>query len=195
MSKRSAIVLFALLLLPVVAAVVVVGVLLYERDTGRGELIQEMRTRMGEPEGGRMRTRHILPAGYVGWATAGFGVPGAAPLRPVNGKLLLEYPDEGRLETSTDMPRLVRQEFYYKDGENLERLEVSWPGRPGTVWGLETRSTLREADDGTEEPVSAFVTFFVGTREQYESTPRPHRLDPLALVLPSPTEPPAPPER
>ena len=133
----------------------------YTFTTGR---LQKVQTAVGmeaaPPE------RHIVPEGFRGWMMVDYGVEGAPPLGNEDGVVVFEYPDSGRLETSTPAPDadgLLHKEYFERRGEELVSLT-----RLRQIWG---EFSLRSIDDDGSSNRS--FGFFIGTMGEFRASKRP----------------------
>ena len=110
--------------------------------------------------------KHIVPEGFRGWIRVDYGVEGAAPLGLEGEVVIFEYPESGRLETSTAAPEadglLHKQYFENRDGELVPLSRLS------QVWGEYSMRSIE--DDGSNSRSSGF---FIGTMEEFRSAERP----------------------
>jgi hypothetical protein len=146
---RKALVIAAVLGLPLVMAAVVLGPAAFD-------LIFHRQT----PE------RFLIPSGYKGWARVDFRQKDARPLPVEEGKTLLRVDDRGQLRTSSDPPSLHgKDEFFYFAGDHRTRLSNAGVCKGGMIWQVETMVDERDA--------IPFVRFYVGTEDEYR-----HAVDP-----------------
>jgi hypothetical protein len=123
--------------------------------------------------------RHILPAGFQGWAIIHYGIVGTPALAEADGILVAEYPESGRIETSTEPPEndtFLNHEYFERTGGRLTPLN-----RLGQIWG-EYHMRIARDDEGR-----VFVRssgFFVGSMAEFRSSERP-------VARPDPPKPPA----
>ena len=125
--------------------------------------------------------RHIVPAGFSGWAVLHFGVDGAAPLTTDQQTLVIEYPLSGELETSTPAPGsegFVHREYFARTEEGLMPMR-----RTGEIWG---EYNLRLATDDQGAIVSRSAGFFVGTMTEFREAKRPHGMLEIPELPPPP---------
>jgi hypothetical protein len=114
------------------------------------------------------RREYLLPAGYTGWCTVEYGVPGAPPLSYRGGATIVSIPADGYLATSSPADLLPGDGHYYS--------YVSPGGGQASTaaWGKRGRSL--EHGDGRTGVTGRFCeSFFVGTRRQYQATARANR--------------------
>src|SRR2546428_13660793 len=58
---------------------------------------------------------YYLPVGYTGWASIEYSVPGAPALPVANGRYQLNFPQSGRLATSTSIETgQAHDRFFYR---------------------------------------------------------------------------------
>jgi len=133
----------------------------YTFTTGR---LQKVQTAVGmeapPPE------RHIVPEGFRGWMVVNYGVKGSPPLAIDDGVVVFEYPDSGRLETSTPAPDadgLLHKEYFERRGGELVP-----HSRLGQVWGEYSLGAIE--DDGSS---SRSFGFFVGSLSEFRVSKRP----------------------
>jgi len=117
--------------------------------------------------------RHVVPEDFKGWAVVHYSVWGAPQLREDDGAVILEYPANGRLETSTPPPDdlgFLHRGYYRRSADGLVPLS-----RAGDVWG--EYSHLIVADDPGSQPTHS-SGFFVGTMKEFRATewPKEHGL-------------------
>lgn len=112
--------------------------------------------------------RHIVASGFRGWAVLHFGVEGALPLPEDDGVLVIEYPDSGKLETSTPAPDdegFLNREYFRRTDDGLEPLS-----RMGEIWG---EYNVRIVTDDRGGATSVSSGFFVGSFADFRATERP----------------------
>jgi len=112
--------------------------------------------------------RHIVPEGFRGWALIHYGIEGAPELQVVDGVTVADYPESGRLSTSTLQPDndgFINQDFFEKRGDEVVRLT-----RLGSIWGEYNMVVVRD-DDG--ELMRRTAGFFVGTSAEFRNAERP----------------------
>ena len=129
--------------------------------------------------------RHIVPEGFQGWAVVHYGVEGVPRLRQEDDALIIEYPESGRLDTSTPAPDdegFTQRGYYRQTVDGLVPLS-----RVGDIWG-EFSHRLFEDDDaesihqklqnGEVLSIHHSTGFFVGTMKEFMATEWPveHRL-------------------
>lgn len=151
-----------------VATVVIAGavVFFFFRYTFSAERLYQVQTSLGidAPE----PVRHILPAGFQGWAIIHYGIDGKAALETIDGILVAEYPESGEIETSTDPPTndaFLNHEYFERTGSKLTPLN-----RLGQIWG-EYHMKLGSNKDGGEFRRTS--GFFVGSMAEFRATDRP----------------------
>jgi hypothetical protein len=161
-------------LFAVIAAVLLVigaAVFLFFRSSIASEGLYRVQTAVGldaaAPE------RHVVPAGFQGWAVVHYGVEGVAPLRHEGEALILEYPATGRLVTSSPAPEdkgFLHRGYYTRTADGLAPLS-----RVGDIWG--EFSHIHFPDDGSGT-ISRSSGFFVGSMKEFMATDWPveHRL-------------------
>ena len=112
--------------------------------------------------------QHILPAGFQGWAIIHYGIEGTPALAEADGILVAEYPESGRIETSTEPPEndaFLNHEYFERPGGRLTPLN-----RLGQIWG-EYHMRISRDDEGR-----VFVRssgFFVGSMAEFRASERP----------------------
>jgi hypothetical protein len=151
-----------------VATFVIAGAIVFFlfRYTFSAERLYQFQTSLGidAPE----PVRHVLPAGFQGWAIIHYGVEGSPALATVDGILVAEYPESGRIETSTEAPEndaFLNHEYFERTGGKLTPLS-----RLGQIWG-EYHMRLGSDEEGMEfERLSGF---FVGSMAEFRATDRP----------------------
>jgi hypothetical protein len=153
-------------LLAVIAAVLLVvgaAVFLFFRLPLASDGLYRVQTAVGldaaTPE------RHVVPEDFWGWAVVHYGVAGAPPLLEEDGAVIVEYPTNGRLETSTAAPDdqgLLHRGYYRRTADGLLPLS-----RVGDVWG--EYSHLIVPDDRVNV-VYRSSGFFVGTMKEFRAT-------------------------
>jgi len=112
--------------------------------------------------------RHVVPAGFRGWAVVHYGVEGAPPLPKDHDTLILEYPATGRLETSTPAPDdkgLIQRVYYRRNAIGLTPLS-----RVGEIWGEYSHISFSDDGSGT---VDYSAGFFVGSMKEFLNTELP----------------------
>jgi hypothetical protein len=159
----------------VIAAVLVtVGAAVYFffRYSFTAEGLYKVQTAVGVDA--RRPERHIVPEDFRGWAVLRFGIEAAEPLPIDDQALIIEYPPNGRLDTSYPPPNedgFLHREYFRRTADGLSPLH-----RAGDVWGEYTmRAFVRE--DGTATGVS--TGFFVGSLTEFRRAERPHALSDL----------------
>ena len=153
-------------LVGVIAAVLLVigaAVFLFFRLPFASEGVYRVKTAVGldaaTPE------RHIVPEGFHGWTVVHYGVEGAPPLREDDGAVIVEYPADGRLETSTPAPdewSLFARGYYRRTVSGLVPLS-----RVGDIWGEYSHIVV---GDDPVTIVSRSSGFFVGTMTEFLAT-------------------------
>jgi hypothetical protein len=145
------------------------------------ERLQNVQNAMGiessQPE------HHVLPEGFGGWAFIEFGVDGAPPLDVSDGVLVVEYPANGRVATSTlspDANGFLHREFFERQGDALVPLD-----RFGRIWGEYNKRIITDEAGGL---VQRSFGFFVGTMAEFNAAGRP------SSTLELPTLPAVPPQ-
>jgi hypothetical protein len=116
--------------------------------------------------------RHVVPEGFHGWVVVHYAVEGAPPLREYDGAVTVEYPANGRLETSTPAPEdegFLHRGYYRRTASGLAPLS-----RVGDIWGEFSHRNFR--GDGSAVG-SRSSGFFVGTMKEFLATewPTEHR--------------------
>ncbi|MGH9461554.1 MAG: DUF6843 domain-containing protein [Vicinamibacteria bacterium] len=113
----------------------------------------------------RWRTADVyeIPEDFRGWIRIDYSVPQCPELEVSEGRRIIRIPDDGRLCTSSDLEVGVAVDEFFLVGETRAKvLEVGEP-RDRLIWGW---------SNGTEripgEPDKVFVSFFVGTEQQFE---------------------------
>jgi len=108
----------------------------------------------------KLPSRYVIPKGYTGWVRVHFGEKGATPSPQSDGHQMLSIPSSGVLHTSTELRSDRRDaQYIFSDGTPAS---LSGPHRQIWAW-----SNVAAGDCG-----GTYHTFFVGTREQYRSTPK-----------------------
>jgi len=110
--------------------------------------------------------RHIVPEGFRGWLSVDYGVDGMPPLRDEDGTVVFEYPETGRIETSTAAPvsdGLLHKRYFERHGAELVPLS-----RLSQIWGEYSLRAFE--DDGSS---SRSFGFFVGTMGEFRASERP----------------------
>ena len=94
----------------------------------------------------------LIPDGYVGWVQVSFGVEGSPPLPIEDGTRIIDFPQDGKLLTSSQMDFgdfFVLDHYIYKpSGDSLD----IW-GEGGEIWA--------------SSHSSSHLRFFVGTEEEF----------------------------
>jgi hypothetical protein len=153
---KAALVLIAVLGLPLLIAAFVVGPAAFD-------LIFNRRT----PE------RFLVPDGYQGWVRVEFRQKGAPALPMEDGRLLFKINAQGTMRTSSDpQSGHGKDEFYLYSGDRRTPLSNAGVCKGGMVWQVETM-----VDEPTSTP---FARFFVGTEDQYR-----HVVDPTGKEMPA----------
>lgn len=172
------------LLAVIVGALLVIGaaVFLFFRSSVSSEGVYRMKTAVGldaaAPE------RHIVPEGFTGWAVVHYGVEGAPPLREDDGAQIVEYPADGRLETSTPAPNdegFLHRGYYLRTADGLAPLS-----RVSDIWGEYSHRMFKDEDaesihrmlqEGGGGSVQRSSGFFVGSMKEFMATdwPTEHR--------------------
>ena len=161
------------LLAVILAVVLAVGaaVFLFFRSSIASEGVYRVATAIGldsaPPE------RHIVPGDFQGWVVVHFGVEGAPPLGEDEGALIVKYPANGRLDTSTPAPDeegFIQRGYYRKTATGLAPLS-----RAGDIWG---EFSHRNFQDLFGAGAGRSTGFFVGTLKEFRATdwPAEHRL-------------------
>ena len=153
----------------VIAAVLVVigaAVFLFFRSPFSSEGLYRMQTAVGldaaPPE------RHVVPENFNGWVVVHYAVEGAPPLWEDDGTVIVEYPANGRLATSTPAPDdegFLHRGYYRRTAGGLVPLS-----RVGEIWG--EFSHIRFLDDGGGV-AGRSSGFFVGSMTEFLATPWP----------------------
>ena len=157
----------------IVAALLVVGAVVFFliRSPLASEGVYRVATAVGldaaTPE------RHVVPVDFRGWVVVHYGVWGAPPLREEDGAVILEYPADGRLDTSTPAPDaqgFIQRGYFRQTPEGLVPLS-----RTSDIWGEFTH--LIVPDEPGSYPTQS-AGFFVGTMTEFRATqwPTEHRL-------------------
>jgi hypothetical protein len=164
------------LLAVIVGVLLVIGAaaFLFFRSSISSEGLYRMKTAVGldaaAPE------RHIVPDGFKGWAVVHYGVEGAPPLSEDNGAQIVEYPADGRLDTSTPAPNdegFLHRGYYVRTASGLAPLS-----RVGDIWGEFSHRMFEDDDpvaihrmlqDGGGEQVRRSSGFFVGTLQEFRA--------------------------
>jgi len=110
--------------------------------------------------------RHIVPEGFRGWMSVDYGVEGAPPLRDEDGTVVFDYPETGRIETSTAAPDsdgLLHKGYFERHGAELVPLS-----RLSQIWGEYSLKAIE--DDGSS---SRSFGFFIGTMGEFRAAKRP----------------------
>jgi hypothetical protein len=165
------------LLAVIVGVLLVIGaaVFLFFRSSIASEGVYQVATAVGldvaAPE------RHVVPEGFQGWAVVHYGVVGAPPLREDNGAQIVEYPANGRLETSTPAPNdegFLHRGYYFRTADGLSPLS-----RAGDIWGeyshrkfedLDAEAIHRKIQEGGVVSIHRSSGFFVGTMKEFLAT-------------------------
>jgi hypothetical protein len=150
-SRRTAIILAVLL--AVLIAAMAVGALFLARSA-------------------RTPTIHLVPDGYTGWVEAHYGVAGAPPLPIEDGKRILRYDQNGKLETSSELEEGWGVDSYFHVAGGTRRvLRQRPPGMEGEIWHVYTSTHRVTIVDGQPVRHGVHTGFFVGTEEQYRADP------------------------
>ena len=151
-----------------VATVVIAGAIVFFlfRYTFSAERLYQVQTSLGidAPE----PVRHILPAGFQGWAVIHYGIEGKPTLETVDGILVAEYSESGHIETSTKPPETIsflNHEYFERTGGKLTPLH-----RLGQIWG-EYHLRLGSNEEGRE--LRRQSGFFVGSMAEFRESERP----------------------
>jgi len=109
--------------------------------------------------------RHIVPGDFCGWAVVHYAVEGTPPLREEDGALIVEYPADGRLETSTPAPddgQLLHRTYSRRTSSGQVPLS-----RAGDIWGEYGHVIV---GDDPANTVSRSSGFFVGTMAEFRAS-------------------------
>ena len=166
-------------LIAVIAAVVLVvgfAVFLLFRSSISSEGLYQVKTAVGlvatPPE------RHVVPKNLKGWAVVHYAVAGAPPLRKDDEAVILEYPANGRLDTSTPAPEdegFLHRGYYRRTADGLAPLS-----RVSEIWG--EFSHRRFPDFGTAG-AGRSSGFFVGSMTEFLDTEWPvEHTRPMGIV-------------
>jgi hypothetical protein len=107
----------------------------------------------------RPPSRFLIPFGYTGWITIQYRVASAPPL-PREGKfLLVRLPDNGSLQTSSDLPEgWADDQFFYYSGNTREALSNAGWCKGGMIW---------DQAIGRKDSTELSQKFFVGNERQF----------------------------
>ena len=148
--------------------VVVAGavVFFHFRYTFSAERLYQVQTSLGidAPE----PVRHILPAGFQGWASISYGIEETPPLESIDGVLIAEYPLSGQIETSTEAAKndaFLNHEYFERTGGKLTPLN-----RLGQIWG---EYHMRLGSNEHDQEFRRTSGFFVGSMAEFRATDRP----------------------
>jgi hypothetical protein len=104
----------------------------------------------------RLPGRYTVPGGYTGWVRVHFNEKGAPPSPKGGDRLLLTVPASGVLHTSTELRSDSRDaEYFFAGGA-----PILLSGIHQQIWNW---LVVNAGDCG------AYQTFFVGTKQQFES--------------------------
>ncbi len=112
--------------------------------------------------------RHVVPEDFRGWAVLHFAVEGAPPLPADHETLIVEYPQSGRLETSTPSSGdegFAHREYFRDTAQGLVPLS-----RMDEIWG---EYNLRVVTDELGAVTERSTGFFVGTLAEFRAAERP----------------------
>ena len=153
----------------VAAAVVVIAgatVFFLFRYTFSAERLYQVQTSLGIEA--PPPVRHVLPAGFQGWAIIHYGIDGTPELETVDGVMVAEYPESGRIKTSTEPPEndaFLNHEYFERTGSRLTPLN-----RLGQIWG---EYHMRIAYDEEGRVFGRSSGFFVGSMAEFRAAERP----------------------
>ena len=145
----------------------------------RAEIAARVQSRLGIEVG--KTEKHFIPEVYVGWIIITYDIATAPEFPERDGAIIFDHDNSGVLETSS--PRndgIKRQEFFSQQREVPVKLILATgatsllvgKGEPTErrIWHYYTGNQY--VRDG--KPMGRLQHgFFVGTQQQYESTPRP----------------------
>lgn len=111
----------------------------------------------------RRPSMFLIPAGYVGWVRVDYSVKEAKPLPIENGYYILELPNNGYLQTSTqNKAGWSSDEFYYYSSKGRQRLRYTSPKKGGMVWKRSVGQFYSSSKDGKRSSPVIYQKFFIG---------------------------------
>jgi len=114
---------------------------------------------------------YVLPAGFTGWVTVEFAVPGAPALPREEGARLLRVPADGRLATSSPQELGIIDHHYWFDDGDGSRTPIDDPAAhygadPGVAERRHDQPVVLGLHTGTMSDAGGthvFERFYVGT--------------------------------
>ncbi|MBD0382890.1 DUF6843 domain-containing protein [Paenibacillus sedimenti] len=108
--------------------------------------------------------KYIVKTGYTGWVEVTFEQADSPPLEKEHGTYVYHIPASGKLKTSSPMIEGNLRVFYLDSDGNLTET-----GRnEETIHAVGTRSHSTSYSDGRREDFPTVVSFFLGSKEQWE---------------------------
>ncbi|MCR8634563.1 DUF6843 domain-containing protein [Paenibacillus radicis (ex Xue et al. 2023)] len=109
--------------------------------------------------------KYIVSDGYTGWVEVTFGQAESQPLEKEHRTYVYHIPANGKLKTSTPMKAGTMSVFYLgRDGKLTETGQYE-----ETIHAISTRSHSTGYADGRREDSPTVVSFYLGSKEQWES--------------------------
>ena len=111
----------------------------------------------------RPPSRYLIPDGYLGWVRVEYDVSGAPPLPMEDGRFILRFPPEARLQTSSpEHFGWAKDEFFYYRDRTLRPLSQTARGGGGAIWGRINGEAM------TLSGKHQYEEFFVGSEQQFQ---------------------------
>jgi hypothetical protein len=111
----------------------------------------------------RRPDRYLIPNGYVGWVRINYKIKDARTIPVEDGYNLLEFSQNGIINTSSNGETGFAQDEYYYYSDS-ERRRISDTGENNKIWGrIGYGSRMVPGQVATK-----YGEFFVGTQEEYE---------------------------
>ena len=117
---------------------------------------------LGMRQATRPASRYLIPDGYVGWVRVEYGVNGAPALPVEDGRVVLRFPADARLQTSSpERFGWAKDEFFYVRDGGLRPLAQTGTAGGGSIWGRLNGEAM------TVTGKRQYEEFFVGSETQF----------------------------
>ena len=111
----------------------------------------------------KMRDGYVyeIPDGFTGWVTVEFNRSDCPPLARQDGKLILQFKNDGRLRTSSTFEEGWSKDEYYYVGSSHTPRKITDSGPGSLIWGTAIGTQVI----GQKE--RSYLTAFVGSEAQF----------------------------
>jgi hypothetical protein len=108
--------------------------------------------------------KFLLPNDYTGWVEVTFGQVDSTSLKHEGNNIIFEVPPSGKIKTSSkNVTGPIR--VYYVDEKGTQK---EFPTNVEMIHGVSTTSGTIGKTDGKSEDITEKLSFYVGTKEQWD---------------------------